>query len=558
MGKSQKTGAEQLAVFLKKRRVDHIFGIPGSQDLDLYEAFDRASIRVVLAAHEQGAGFMAIGWARARRSPGVLLVIAGPGFTNTMTAMAEAHFDAVPLLCLLVKTPAKAGQRFQFQMIDERTMAQQFLKRVVSIERTKDLTPRMEEALRAAQEGMPGPVLVEIALPVLAQKSASFVSSSRPLPKPDSAPEDFPLGNVGKRILSARRPVVYLGRGTESAAGHILPFIERLGCPVLVTPAVRGILPENHALYMGGDLARNEVSDVNALLERSDLVLALGCRFTQASTGGYRLKLPFDRLVMIECELGFKPQGAAVLSIPVKVERFIRFLQDPALPSRGSASWKARELAEWRKRLMTIHKRRFLEPGFKGLRPGTARTFFQILRAGMPASFRLVTDSGLHQLMARRWHEVHTPGSFFFPQEYQSMGFGLPVSIGAALAEPDRPTMAVIGDGGLAMTGMELGTAVRENISLMLTVFNDHRLGIIRLAQIKRWGRSVASRTPSLDLAGFARAAGAEYHKLDQNLTKILARCQEGGVHLIEVLLRDNLDIFRAKAKGKLKARHLF
>jgi acetolactate synthase-1/2/3 large subunit len=558
MGKSQKTGAEQLAAFLKKRQVDHVFGIPGSQDLDLYEAVDRASIRVILAAHEQGAGFMAIGWARARRSPGVLFVIAGPGFTNALTTLAEAHFDEVPLLCLLVKSQTITGRRFQFQRIDERTMAQQFLKRVVSIESTEDLLVRMEEAFRAAQDGIPGPVLVEIALPILTQKSVPPVSSFHPPSEPISDAKDFPLGDIGKRILSAQRPVVYLGRGTEAAAGGILSFVERLECPVLVTPAARGILPENHAFYIGGDLVRNDVSDVNALLDRSDLVLALGCRFTQACTGGYRLRLPRDRLVLIESELGFEPEGRDIISIPVKVDRFIRFLQKSGLLSGWTHSWKAQELAEWRKRLMTVTRSRFLEPGFKGLKPGTARTFFQILRGEMPDSFRMVTDSGLHQLMARRWHEARTPASFLFPQEYQSMGFGLPVSIGAALAEPERPTMAVIGDGGFAMTGMELGTAVRENISLMVTVFNDGHLGIIRLAQIKRWGRSVATRTPPLDLAGFARAAGAKYHKVDHDLTKILARCREGGVHLIEVLLRDNLDIYRAKARGKLKTRHFF
>ena len=555
MEDSPKIGAELLAAFLKKQGVDHVFGIPGSEDLDLYEALDRGNIRIVLAAHELGAGFMAIGWGRARRSPGVLLVIAGPGFTNSLTVLAEAYFDAAPLICLLVKRPAIEDRRFQFQRIDERALAKQFLKRVVTVEQAAHLPIRMEEAFRAAVYDGPGPVLVEIAHPVLTQKAESYVKPSRPDSKTVSEPNVGNIEEIQKRIGYARKPVLFLGRRAESAADRIPEFVERLGGPVLVTPGARGLLPENHVLYMGGDFARTDVADVNSLLEESDLVLALGCRFTQACTAGYRLKIPLDRLIVIESELSSEVDDRAALRIPVTVNRFIQVIQNSDIPSDGTAKWKPKELKEWRDRLLTIPKHRFLEPGLQGLRPAAARSFFRILRDEMPDSFRLVTDCGLHQLLARRWHEARAPGSFLFPHEYQSMGYGLPVSIGAVLAEPERPTLTVAGDGGFVMTGMELGTAVREGLSLAVTVFNDHHLGIIRMGQIKRWGRSFATRTSPFDFAGFARAAGAEYHRLDHNLTEILARCREGGVHLIEVIVRDNLNIYRARIKGKLKAR---
>jgi acetolactate synthase-1/2/3 large subunit len=555
MRNNQKTGAQQLAEYLEKRHIDHVFGIPGSRDLALYEAIDHAQIRIVLAVHEQGAAFMAIGWARTRRSPAVLTVIAGPGFTNALTALAEAYFDAVPLICLLVKPPALPDCLFQFQRIDERTIARQFLKAIFTIEKTSSLTTQMEEAFQTAISGTPGPVLVEISSPVLLQRSKPQAKSLNIGSKPVSKLDILASDEVHHRIVSARKPVLFLGARAELAAEFLPEFIERLGSPVFVFPEARGLLPENHDLYMGGDFTRTPVGEVNALLEESDLALALGCRFTQTCTAGYRLKMPSDRSILIESEIGSRPKNQTFLSLPCDTVGFIRDLQKRNLLAARTSGWKAKELAEWRDRLLKVPRRRFLEPGFRGLRPPRAHSFFRILREQMPDSFRLVTDSGLHQLLARRWHEARTPGSLLIPHEYQSMGYGVPVSIGAALADPERPIMAIVGNGGFAMTGMELGTAVQEGLSIMVAVFNDNHLGVIRLAQLKTWGRSFATRTPSLDLASFALAIGAEYHRLNHDLNKILSRCREGGVHLIEVTLRDNLDIRLTRIKGKLKNR---
>lgn len=552
MGKTVRTCADAVAGFLSDQKISPVFGIPGSSGLSLYESLDRSSVRTVLAAHEQGAVFMAMGYARARmRKPGVFAVVPGPGLTNAVTGMVEAAMDGVPVICLLVKKPGRPDRRFPFQSIDERLMLEPFLKGYVNIAEADDLLPRLREAFHLACFGRGGPVLVEIDPALL---GAPGPSSDRggPARAEESRQEEPNDEAVVKRLATAAKPVFYLGRGAEPAADDLRALAESLGIPVLTTSGARGILPENHPLFLGGDFVRNDVQIANDFLLECDLVLALGCRFSQTVTDGYRLKIPPDRLILIESELD-PPDGRGPLRVRGGVSPWARRLLGEARLHRPVPAWDETELAAWRSRIRAPRSRRFLEPRIIGGRPPTAEAFFRSLRKGLPDSARLVVDSGLHQLLARRWFEARAPRSFLFPNEYQSMGFGIPAAIGAAMADPDETVVALVGDGGFAMTGMELGTAVREKVSLTVLVFNDRHLGLIRLGQLKRWGRSFATGTRPIDYAAFARALGASHIKLAAPPGEALQNLGKHGVYLIEVALRDGPDILRTQVKGRIR-----
>jgi acetolactate synthase-1/2/3 large subunit len=286
----------------------------------------------------------------------------------------------------------------------------------------------------------------------------------------------------------------------------------------------------------------------------SDCVVALGCKFTHAGTGNFQLKLPSDRLIHVDAsEEVLGANYPARLAIHASIESFLDRLL-PALkrlPGGPCGSWTRLEIEDWKKRLCVVRNTPVLEPVFHGVKPATAGSFFSVLRQILPRNGIVVTDSGLHQGLVRRHFDVLSPRGLIVPNDFQSMGFGLPAAIGAKLAAPERPVVAVLGDGGFAMSGMELLTAVREKIPLTVIVFNDGRLNLIRLQQFQSFGSSESVDLLNPDFGTFAAAVGARYARIDGNIEQVL-RTAVGSDHvtLVEVLVGDSPAIHFMRGKG--------
>jgi acetolactate synthase-1/2/3 large subunit len=353
---------------------------------------------------------------------------------------------------------------------------------------------------------------------------------------------------------SARRPILLLGQGAAGAAGHVQQLAERIGSPVVTTASGRGVLPEDHALALAFDFNRGDVRVLNDMIRLSDCVVALGCKFSHPGTGGFQLELPSDRLIHVDASeevLGANyPARLAILgSIEAVLDRLVPAVKRlSGLPVGG---WSREEIEDWKKRLRHIQPTVVLEPIVHGVTPTTAGSFFTALRRILPRDGIVVTDSGLHQGLARRHFEVLAPRGLILPSDFQSMGFGLPAAIGAKLAAPERPVVAVLGDGGFAMSGMELLTAVREKIPLTVIVFNDGRLNLIRIQQFQSFGRSESTDILNPDFHAFASALGAQYALVDDNAEQVL-RSAVGSAHvtLVEVLVGDSSAIHLARGKG--------
>jgi acetolactate synthase-1/2/3 large subunit len=554
-------GAELLCNTLEALGVTHVFGVPGTQNILLYDALRRSGIRSVLTTHELAASFMANGYYRASGRVAPLSTIPGPGFTYALTGLAEALHDSAAVLHLVGQPAIRADKRFGFQSLDQGGIAAPLVKRVYSVNRIEEIPRAVPEAFRLALSGEPGPVLLQWSRDAL-NTSVPPGGFDPPSPGPASPGTaegpftgDARVEEAAALLGAARRPVLLAGQGAAAAAGQVQRLAESVAAPVFTTASGRGVLPEDHPLALGFDFVRSDVRTLNELIGSSDCVLALGCKLTQIGTGGYLLDLPSDRLIHVDASgevLG--ANYPARMTIQGRVEAVLDRLDPAVRRLRGSPSdgWSLGEIEAWKKRLrVTPPGSSVLEPVVQGVKPETAEEFFGALRRALPRNCIVVTDSGLHQGLVRRHFDVLAPRGLILPSDFQSMGFGLPAAIGAKLAAPERPVVVVLGDGGFAMSGMELLTAVREKIPLTVIVFNDGRLNLIRLQQFANFGRSESVDILNPDFEDFARAVGARYALVDHDPEDILRNAVESShVTLVEVRMADSRAIRRARTKG--------
>ena len=546
-------GAELLCNTLEALGVKHVFGVPGTQNVLLYEALHRSAIRSVLSTHELGASFMANGYYRASGKVAPLITIQGPGFTYALTGLAEALHDSAAVLHIVGQPAAKAARKYEFQALDQGGIAASLVKRVFSIGRVDEIPRLVAEAYDLALSGEPGPVLLQWSKEALANPPTHPFDSK----SVGSAGEPFPADSLvaaATLLGAARRPLLLVGQGAVGAAGQVQQLAELIASPVFTTASGRGVLPEDHALALGFDFNRGDVHVLNDMIGLSDCVVALGCKFTHAGTGNFQLKLPSDRLIHVDAsEEVLGANYPARLTILGSVESFLERLL-PALrrlPGAPNGSWTRAEIEDWKNRLCVVRSTPVLEPVVHGVKPATAASFFTVLRRILPRNGIVVTDSGLHQGLVRRHFDVLSPRGLIIPNDFQSMGFGLPAAIGAKLAAPERPVVVVLGDGGFTMSGMEMLTAVREKIPLTVIVFNDGRLNLIRLQQFQSFGSSESVDLLNPDFGAFAAAVGARYALVDGNIEQVL-RSAVGSdqVTLVEVRVGDSPAIHLMRGKG--------
>ena len=547
-------GADLLCRTLESLGIEHVFGVPGTQNVLLYEAIQRSRLRSVLATHELAASFMANGYYRASGRVAPLVTIPGPGFTYALTGVAEASQDSVALLHIVGKPAAREGKFYEFQSIDQGSIAATLVKGVLTVDRVDDVPRKTLEAYDLAVTGEPGPVLMQWSKDAL----ADFPTRPADLPRIGSPERPIPEGSLvdaaAALLGAARKPILLVGQGAAASAEKVRELAECIHSPVFTTISGRGILPEDHELALGFDLVRSEVGILNEMIRRSDCVFAFGCKLSSAETGGYLLELPKDRLIRIEAEdevlKANYPADIAILgSIGPVLDRMLSVVKDLRGPT--GRSWAPEEIGDYKRRLRIVPEKAVPEPVFHGVTPSTAGSLVAALRRILPRNGIVVTDSGLHQGLVRRHFDVLAPRGLIVPSGFQSMGFGLPAAIGAKLAAPDRPVVAVIGDGCFAMTGMELLTAVREKIPLTVIVFNDGRLNLIRLQQFASSGRSESVDILNPDFGAFAAAVGANYACVDGNAEQVLRIAVESEqVTLVEVAVGDSPAIHLMRGKS--------
>ena len=547
------TGAKLLCAALERAGIAQVFGLPGTQTVALFEALRNSRMRTIVATHECSAAMMASGYYRASGKSAALLTIPGPGFTWALTGLAEAALDSAALLhitCVPVEAP---GRAFRLQAIDQTAIAKPLARRVFTLENAADAMQVVVDACAACSTGEPGPVVIQVAERMWEEIG---VAGEMPESRRISPSEPEIVAQTAHLMTDARRCVLLLGQGCHGAAELVTRLAERLNAVVVTTTSGRGAVPEDHPLSLGFALGGNHSASLNALIEAGDLTLAIGCKFSHNGSRGFRLRIPPEKLIHVDTSQ--QVLGAnypARLAIRADARDFLATLL-PLLPAAGARGYgfDADAIAQWRECFRAENARDVVEPRIRGVPSGKPEAFFAALRRAMPRESCLVTDSGQHQDLARRHFPVLCPRGLITPTNLQSMGFGIGAAIGAAVACPDRPVVALIGDGGLAMSGLELLTAVRERLRLTVIVFVDGALGAIRNRQLAASGHAFGTALPALDCAQFAAAIGAEYLRLEDDADEVLRSALNGsGVTLVEVALGDTLPMHWRRTQGVAK-----
>lgn len=532
-------GAEIIIRMLELAGVRVVAGIPGGASLPIYDALARSSIRHVLARHEQGAGFIAQGVARTTGRAGVALVSSGPGVTNLVTALADAHRDSIPLVAIAGQVPVNMIGTDAFQEIDAVGMCLPLTKHCFQVRDVRDLASAMAEAFQIAESGRPGPVLIDAPKDVQLARTTDIawpqITSDRrtslALHEPAKRPDEATLARMAQMIDAAERPLLYLGAGVIQSAGGAAAaqkIAERNDLSAVATLLGLGVFPADDPRFLGM-LGMHGAPFVNYALEECDLLIAVGARFDDRATGKVAEFCPRARVLHVDidaAELGKirRPDE----SLAADAGEFLRALE-PLLAARKRSAWRAR-LAQLRAE--------YPFPGAAGVR----ELLQHIARAAGPDAI-VTTDVGQHQMWVAQHYPVSRPRALLTSGGLGTMGFGLPAALGAALALPERRIVCFSGDGSILMNIQELATLAELNANVAVIILNNGHLGLVRQQQELFYGeRYSASRFESApDFAAIARGFGVralDAARAADPLAAIARELQTPGPVLIDVPIR--------------------
>lgn len=531
-----------------------VFGLPGSQTIDAFQALKGSGLRTVVPTHEMAAAFMATGYARASGKPAILTTIPGPGFTYALTGIAEAWLDSAPLVYVVPAARERPGGEFALQSIDQHAMAGPIVKAIFRADGATDAVATAVAAWHRANDGEPGPVLFEMPEEAFSSECDGATVPAAAVSAPE--PAEPLLAQVATLIDDARRVLLFIGSGAIDAAGDVEKLARSTDAAIVTTTSARGTVSEDDPRVVVRDPGMQDTATLNALADAADVIVAIGVKFSHNGAAGFNLRLPQSKLITINAA-GPSRNYPAVRHVTGDSGRTVRALLDRLRPRPPSfRGWDAGDLAAWRASALRYERAGRVEPQVEETSV-TVSALVGDLRAALPDDAVLVTDSGLHQMSVRRYFTVRSPRGLIVPTNFQSMGFALPAAIGAAIASPGRRVTAVVGDGGMIMSGLELLTAVRERIPLNVIVFNDGRYSLIRNSQLADHGASHGTDLMDPDFEALAAATGADYRRLDDGgLEEALAGVGRDGstVRLVEIPLVDSPGLRRIRSRGRLRS----
>jgi len=502
------SGAALITKLLERQGIDTIAGIPGGANLPLYDALHASHIRHVLARHEQGAGFIAQGMARATGRPAVCFGTSGPGATNLLTAIADAKLDSVPLVTITGQVPQAMIGTDAFQEIDTYGLTIPITKHNYLVRSARELLDVIPDAFRVAASGRPGPVVIDVPKDVQNEtiEVDAFPAPGTAAPPPRWRPED--VVQAARLINDARRPLLLIGAGiiAADASAALRRLAETASIPVAATLLGLGAMPDGHPLF-AGMVGMHAARYTNLLLEECDVLIALGIRFDDRATGKAAEFCPRAQILHVDIdasELGKIKRPS--LGIEADVGEWLGALL-PQVASRPRLEWLT-QLQQLRR----IHP--LATPGSDDpLQP------YGIIRhtAALVGNEAIVaSDVGQHQMWVAQAYPFARPRQWLTSGGLGTMGFGLPAAIGAALAAPERTVICFTGDGSLLMNVQELATAAEERVNVKVILLNNGHLGLVRQQQqLFYGGRYSASRFHSApDFAAIARAFGVAAYDL--------------------------------------------
>jgi acetolactate synthase-1/2/3 large subunit len=509
------TGAEIFLECLKREGVKTLFALPGGVVLKVFDVLhQQKDIQVILTRHEQGAGHMAEGYAKATGKAGVALVTSGPGMSNVVTALADAYMDSVPFVCFSGQVPTSLIGNDAFQEADNMGLSRPCTKYNFLVKDVNDLAVTIKEAFYVATTGRPGPVLVDLPKDVSMNKTDFKYPSSVSIRgyNPTYDGNKWQIKQAAEAIMKSRKPILYVGGGVvfSGASEELIELAELMQIPVDMTLMALGAFPGEHPLS-NGMMGMHGTYAANMAVHYADLVIAVGARFDDRVTGKVSEFCPHAKVIHIDIDPTSIRKNVNV-DIPI-VGDCKRVLRELVQILKASVNGEQKELrkpwwdqiTEWRQ----AHPLRYQQDPNGAIKPQhVIKRLYELTKDQDPI---VATDVGQHQMWSAQYFKLAKPHRWLTSGGLGTMGFGLPAAMGAQAAFPGRLVLCVAGDGSVQMNSQELATAVVHKLPVKLVIVNNRFHGMVRqwqdLFYEGRYSCSYLDTTP--DFVKLADAYGA-------------------------------------------------
>jgi acetolactate synthase-1/2/3 large subunit len=517
------TGAKIIVETLKRLGIDTIFGLPGGVVLLLYdELMKDGKIRHILVRHEQGATHMAEGYAKVSGKPGVVLVTSGPGATNTITGIADAYMDSVPLFVMTGQVPTYFMGNDAFQETDSVGITRPITKYNVVVTKTEMLSYELIKAYQICQMGRPGPVVVDLPKDVITAET-EFIFSEK-----INIPEKFKYEGNEKQIevaietlLKSEKPIIYGGGGIIASEAHeeLEELVDILGIPVTLTLMGLGGFDGTRPEFLGM-LGMHGTYTANMAINNSDLVFAIGARFDDRVTGNVEYFAPLAKIIHVDIDPASISKNIDI-DVPIVgdaknvLKKMIQIIKSE-VPKSEIKKFRERiepwwmKIREWQKKFPLTYQKsqNIIKP------QELIETTYELTKN---ESVIITTDVGQHQMWAAQYYKIKEPRTWITSGGLGTMGFGFPAAIGAKIAKPSKLAICFAGDGSFQMNMQELATAVEEKVGVRVIIFNNGEHGMVTQWQRKFYGRRYAASRFQVqpDYKKLAEAFGAIGYKIE-------------------------------------------
>ncbi|MGC4019087.1 MAG: biosynthetic-type acetolactate synthase large subunit [Muricomes sp.] len=537
------SGNKLLVKALKEEGVDTVFGYPGAATIDISdELYRQDDVRVILPRHEQALVHEADAYARTTGKVGVCLVTSGPGATNLVTGLATAKYDSVPLVCFTGQVATHLIGSDAFQEVDIVGITRSITKYGVTVRNREDLGRIIKEAFYIASTGKPGPVLIDLPKDVMAELGSPEYPSEVNIRgyKPNTTVHMGQLKRALKMLQKAKAPLFLAGGGinVSNASGMFTELVEKVRVPVITTVMGRGAIPTDHPLFVG-NLGMHGAYAANMAVSECDLLFSIGTRFNDRITGNLREFAPLAKIVHIDIDTAAISRNIQV-DIPIVADacEAITKMLEYVEPCE-TKKWLGK-IGGWKEEY-PLDMKPHAEMGAKDIIEEINRQFDEAI---------IVTDVGQHQMYTAQYAEITAKKRLVMSGGLGTMGFGLPGGIGAKLGNPDTPVVVISGDGGMQMNIQEFATAVLEELPIIICVFNNAYLGMVRQWQKLFYGKRYGM-TNLRSGALFRRTDGKEMPEYTPDFVKL---AESYGAKGIRVRKMEEIAAAFEEAKRSTKA----
>ena len=476
------TGRKLFVKALQEEGVDTIFGYPGGTVTDLFdELYKQDEIEVVLPRHEQGLLHEAEGYAKSTGKVGVCLVTSGPGATNIMTGLADAHYDNIPLVCFTGQVPLSLIGNDAFQEVDIVGMTRSITKYGVTVRDRKDLGKIIKMAFHIASTGKPGPVLIDLPKDIQTASGPAEYPESVQIRgyKPNESVHIGQLKKAYKLLKSAKKPLILAGGGVNIAKANDMmkEFAEKMNVPVVTTIMGKGAIPTTHPLYIGNTGMHGKYA-CNKAVSECDVLFSMGTRFNDRITGDLNEFAPKAKIVHIDVDTASISRNV-VVDVPI--------VSDAKLALEKLLEWaEPKDTTAWQEKIKAWNEKNPLE--MRRDRGMTPQMIMERINNTFDEAI-FVTDVGQNQMWATQYLDIDEKRQMITSGGLGTMGFGFPAAIGAKIGNRDKEVVCVTGDGGFQMNIQEMATAIVQGTPVIICLLNNQYLGMVRQMQQLFYGK---------------------------------------------------------------------